>query len=177
MHCLLCSIRVKCRLVLKQSSAAAQKMQKGKHAAAFSATTVSSSISLRVWVIESQGWKGPTRSSSPTILPLPLLPQATKPYLIAPHPDASWTLPGTATPPPPWAAIPVPDHPLREKAFPYVQPKPPLVQLVAISSGPVCCLREEAKPLITTSLQEVVECNEVSSEPPPLAFTWGLIFC
>lgn len=39
--------------------------------------------------IESQGWKGPTRSSSPAVLPLPLLPQATKPYLIAPHPDAS----------------------------------------------------------------------------------------
>ena len=40
-------------------------------------------------IIESRGWKGPTRSSSPTILPLPLLPQATKPYLIAPHPDTS----------------------------------------------------------------------------------------
>jgi len=32
-------------------------------------------------IIESQGWKGPTRSSSPAILPLPLLPQATKPFL------------------------------------------------------------------------------------------------
>ena len=32
-------------------------------------------------IVESQGWKGPTRSSSPNILPLPLLPQATKPYL------------------------------------------------------------------------------------------------
>ena len=60
---------------------------------------------------ESQGWKGPTRSSSPTVLPLPLLPQATKPYLIAPH------LLNTArvTPPPPWAAIPVPEQSLREK--------------------------------------------------------------
>jgi len=37
--------------------------------------------------IESQGLKGPTRSPSPTVLPLPLLPQATKPYLVAPHPD------------------------------------------------------------------------------------------
>ena len=37
-------------------------------------------------IIESQG---PTRSSSPTVLPLPLLPQATKPYLVASHPDAS----------------------------------------------------------------------------------------
>ena len=118
-------------------------------------------------IIESQGWKGPTRSSSPAVLPFPLLPQATKPYLVAPHPDASSTLPGTVTPPPPWAAIPVPDHSLREKVFPYVQFKPPLVQLVAISLGPVCCLREEAKSLlITTSLQEIVDCNEVSSEPP-----------
>ena len=40
-------------------------------------------------IIESQGWKGPTRSSSPTVLPLPLLPQATEPYLISPHPDTS----------------------------------------------------------------------------------------
>jgi len=40
-------------------------------------------------ITESQGWKGPTRSSSPTILPLPLLPQATKLYLGAPHPHAS----------------------------------------------------------------------------------------
>ena len=71
-------------------------------------------------IVESQGWKGPTRSSSPTVLPLPLLPQATEPYLIAPHPDASWTLPGMATPAPPWAAIPVPDRSLREKGFPYV---------------------------------------------------------
>ena len=40
-------------------------------------------------IIESQGWEGPTGSSSPTVLPLPLLPQGTKPYLVAPHPDAS----------------------------------------------------------------------------------------
>ena len=38
-----------------------------------------------------------------------------------------------------------------------------------ISLGPVCCLGEEAKPLlVTTSLQEVAECNEVSPEPPLL---------
>ena len=44
-----------------------------------------------------------------------------------------------------------------------------MVQLVAICLGPVCCLREEAKPLlITISLQEVVECSEVSPEPPLL---------
>ena len=40
-------------------------------------------------IIESQGWKGPARLSSPTVLPLPFLPQATKPYLVAPYPDAS----------------------------------------------------------------------------------------
>ena len=40
---------------------------------------------------------------------------------------------------------------------------------MAISSGSVCCLGEEAKSLlITTSLQEVVECNNISSEPPLL---------
>ena len=40
---------------------------------------------------------------------------------------------------------------------------------MAISSGPVCCLGEEAKPLlITDSLQEVVECSVVSPEPPLL---------
>lgn len=38
-------------------------------------------------IIESQGWKGPARPSSPAVLPLPLLPQATKTYLVAPHPD------------------------------------------------------------------------------------------
>ena len=54
-------------------------------------------------ITESQGWKGPTRLCSPTMLLLSLLPQATKPYLVAPHPDASWTLPGMVTPSPPWA--------------------------------------------------------------------------
>ena len=40
---------------------------------------------------------------------------------------------------------------------------------MAISLGSLCCLGEEAKPLlITTSLQEAVECNKVSSEPPLL---------
>jgi len=57
-------------------------------------------------IIESQGWKGPTRSPSPTVLPSPLLPQATKLYLIAPHPDASQTLSGMVIPPPPWAGHP-----------------------------------------------------------------------
>jgi len=54
----------------------------------------------------------------------------------------------------PGQAIPLPDHSLREKVFLYVYSKSPLAQLVAISSGPICCLGEVAKPLlITTSLQ------------------------
>lgn len=40
-----------------------------------------------VRIIESQGYKGPIRSPNPTILPLPLLSPATKPYHVAPHPD------------------------------------------------------------------------------------------
>ena len=40
---------------------------------------------------------------------------------------------------------------------------------MAVSSGPVCCLGAEAKPLlITASFQEVVKCSEVSPEPPLL---------
>ena len=43
------------------------------------------------------------------------------------------------------------------------------MQLVVISSGPICCLGGEADLLlITTSLQKVVEYNEVSPEPPLL---------
>lgn len=38
---------------------------------------------------ESQGRKVPTRSSSLTVLLSPLISQATKLYLVAPHPDAS----------------------------------------------------------------------------------------
>ena len=91
-------------------------------------------------IIESQGWKEPTRSSSPTVLPLPLLPQATKPYLVASHPDASWMLPGTATPPPPWAGHSS-TWPLSKRKSFYLS-KPPLVQLVAISSGPVCSSKQ-----------------------------------
>jgi len=38
---------------------------------------------LLLRIIESQGWKQPARSSSPTAFPFPLVPQATKPYLEA----------------------------------------------------------------------------------------------
>lgn len=50
--------------------------------------------------MESQSWKGPIRSN-PTVLPLPLLPQASKLYLVAPHPDTSWTPTGTSSIPTP----------------------------------------------------------------------------
>ena len=39
-------------------------------------------------IIESQGWKGPARSSSPTVS-ITVATTGTKPYLVAPHPDAS----------------------------------------------------------------------------------------
>ena len=42
---------------------------------------------------------------------------------------------------------------------------------MAISSSSVCCLGEEANPLlITASLQEVVECNDLDGSPEPLNF-------
>ena len=55
---------------------------------------------------------------------------------------------------------------LREEVFPNVQPESPLVQLKAIPSSPTASYTgEEARfPLTTTSLQVVVESNEVSPE-------------
>ena len=51
--------------------------------------------------------------------------------------------------------------------FPNVQPESPLLQLETIPSSPVTNdMREEADPqLTTTSFQEVIEGNKVSSEP------------
>jgi len=69
-------------------------------------------------IIESQGWKGPTRSSCPTIFPLPLLPLATKPYLVAPHQMPLEHCQGWWLHHLPGQAIPVPNHSLREKVFP-----------------------------------------------------------
>lgn len=71
-------------------------------------------------IIELQAWKWPAGSFLPTVLPLPFLPQISKPYIVAPHPDTSWTLPGTVTPSPSWKGIPVSNHSLREEVFPYV---------------------------------------------------------
>ena len=65
--------------------------------------------------------------------------------------------------------IPVPDRPFREVVFPNVQPEPSLAQLEAIPSSPITShTREEANPqLTTTSLQVVIESNNVSPESPP----------
>jgi len=70
----------------------------------------------------------------------------------------------------PGQPIPVPDHPFREVVFPNVQPESPLVQLEAIPSSPITShTREEADPqLTTTSLQVVIESNNVSPEHPLL---------
>jgi len=43
---------------------------------------------------------------------------------------------GTAPPPPPWAAVPLPDHSFGEEIFPNIQHEPPLVQFEAITSHP-----------------------------------------
>ena len=48
------------------------------------------------------GWKRPTGSPSPTIRPSPMV--LTKPCPSTQHPNALWTLPGSVTPPPLWAA-------------------------------------------------------------------------
>ena len=49
------------------------------------------------------------------------------------HISMSHTPPGTVTPPPPWAAVPLHCHSFREEVFPYTQPEPPHVQLEAIT--------------------------------------------
>ncbi|KAK4828439.1 hypothetical protein QYF61_026596 [Mycteria americana] len=55
----------------------------------------------------------------------------------------------------PGQPVPMLDNPSSEVKFPNIQPKPPLVQLEAISSCPItCCLGEETDPhLSTTSFQ------------------------
>jgi len=67
------------------------------------------------------------------------------------------------------------NSPFGEEFFPNIQPKPPLVQLEAISSHFITCyLGEETDShLATTSFQAVVESDKVS--PQPLFFQF-LIF-
>jgi len=69
-------------------------------------------------IIEWQGWKWP--ASSPTAFSFPLVPQATKPYLVAPHQTPLEHCQGRRLHHPRGQAIPVPDHPLREKVSPNV---------------------------------------------------------
>ncbi|XP_040556846.1 NADH dehydrogenase [ubiquinone] iron-sulfur protein 3, mitochondrial isoform X1 [Gallus gallus] len=45
--------------------------------------------------------------------------------------------PGMESPLPPWQPAPTPNHPFHEKIHPHTQPKPPLVQLEALSSHPI----------------------------------------
>ncbi|KAK4829729.1 hypothetical protein QYF61_006190 [Mycteria americana] len=73
----------------------------------------------------------------------------------------------------PGQPVPVLDNPLGEEKFPNIQSKPPLVQLEAISSGPITCyLGEETDPhLSTTSFQVVEESDKVSPQPPFLQAT------
>lgn len=58
------------------------------------------------------------------------------------------------TPPPPWTAIPMLNHPSCEELLPNVQGKPPLVHLKTVSSCSVSgCLGEEADPTWTHLLK------------------------
>ncbi|KAK4826190.1 hypothetical protein QYF61_006134, partial [Mycteria americana] len=115
------------------------------------------------------GWKRPLRSSSPTVnlaLPSPPLYHVPK-HLIqtAFKYLQEWGLNHF-----PGQPVPMLDNPFRDKIFPNTQPKPPLVQLEAISSRPISChLGEETDPHLTTaSFQVVVESNKVSPQPPLL---------
>jgi len=74
------------------------------------------------------------------------------------------------TPPLPWAPIPMPDCSFSKDIFPYIQSKPPLMQLEAISSHSITSyLGEETNTHLTpTSFQVVVESSKVSPQPPLL---------
>jgi len=65
--------------------------------------------------------------------------------------------------------MPVPHHSFSKIVVPNVQPESPPAQLEAIPSSSTTSLpRDEADPqLTTTSLQVVIESNNVSLEPPP----------
>ena len=59
------------------------------------------------------------------------------------------------------------NHTLYEEIIPNIQYKPPLVQLETVSSSPTTChLRKETNTLLaTTSIQVIVESDEVSPQP------------
>jgi len=66
---------------------------------------------------------------------------ATSPWFLTP--------PGTMTPPPPWAAVPMHYHSFGEYFFSNIQPEPPLIQLEAITPRTITVAWE--KKLIPTS--------------------------
>ncbi|KAK4821752.1 hypothetical protein QYF61_000813 [Mycteria americana] len=123
-----------------------------------------------IHITESQnriGWKGPLRSSSPTVnlaLPRPPLYHVPK-HLIQ---TSFKYLQGWRLNHFPGQPVPMLDNPFSEVKFPHIQSKPPLVQLEAISSHPsTCYLGEETNThLSTTSFQVVVESDKVSPQPP-----------
>ena len=122
--------------------------------------------------IESQnrsGWKRPSRSSSPTTTQ-PSYPN--KPPLnhvlehhiqtVFKHIQGWWLNPLPGEP------IPVLNHPFCKEVFLDIQPKPPLVQLEAISPRPVTCHQweETNSALAVSTFQILEESSKVSSQPP-----------
>ncbi|KAK4806266.1 hypothetical protein QYF61_013410 [Mycteria americana] len=113
------------------------------------------------------GWKGPLRSSSPTVsltLTSPPLNHVPKHHIYM----AFKYLQGWRLNHFPGQPVPMLDNPFGEEIFPNIQSKPPLAQLEAISSPPITCyLGEETDPhLSTASFQVVVESDKVSPQPP-----------
>lgn len=70
----------------------------------------------------------------------------------------------------PGQPVPVLDKPFGEEVFPNTQPKPPVVQLQAISSCPIACdLGQETDTQLTpSSFQAAVEVDKFPPEPPLL---------
>jgi len=81
---------------------------------------------------------------------------STKICSLVSHFHISFTSLGMVTQPPPWAPVPGPNHSFAE-VFPYIQPKPSLVCLEAISSRSVTShMEEEANTHPTTTTFQVV---------------------
>lgn len=60
--------------------------------------------------------------------------------------------------------VPRPDYSLNYEPFPNVQPDPPLVQLHAVSSGPITVTREQRlASALHSPHKEIVGCCEASS--------------
>ena len=118
-------------------------------------------------IIESQGWKRPLRSSSPTVYLLPILP--TKPCSLILHLCVAWAPPRVVTRPPPWVAC-FNASPLFQRSFFLIsnlnlhwsslRPFPVVVSLLSRRRG--------WPPFTTTSFQGVVKSNKIFLEPPLL---------